>query len=133
MNLSVSATAAGTSDLSTAASNDITGEAFLTLLAAQFKNQDPLEPMSSQDMLTQIAQLTSVSELTQLNRNFEAMATGYTVTDVAVLLGRRVEWADTETGDIKSGVVTKVQIGEGGWEVCIGDEAVSIHNIVAVE
>lgn len=111
----------------------VSSDAFLVLLAAQLQHQDPLDPMTGEAMLTQIAQLTSVSQLTVLNKNFEAMATAQRATDMAVLLGREVQWADAATNETNSGLVTRVQLGAGGWEVCIGDTAVSVHDVIAVQ
>lgn len=113
--------------------SSVSGDAFLVLLAAQLQHQDPLDPMTGEAMLSQIAQLTSVSQLTLLNKNFEAMATAQRATDMAVLVGREVQWADTVTNDINSGIVTRVQLGASGWEVCIGDTAVSVHDVIAVQ
>ncbi len=111
---------------------DDTEQTFLTLLAKQLQNQDPTEPMSSEAMLSQISQLTTVSEMAKLNKNFEAMATSQTATDMAALIGRTVEWADTTTGKVQSGTVTAARMGAEGWNVCVGDIQVSVHDVVAV-
>lgn len=110
----------------------LTSEDFLELLSAQLRYQDPLEPMSGEAMLTQIAQLTTVSELTALNDNFMAMSDAHNVTDVATLLGKRVEWSDPESGELRSGVVTEAQLGEAGWEVCVGSEVAAVTDIISV-
>ena len=40
---------------------------FLELLVAQLNNQNPLEPMDGQEIATQLAQFTSVEQLTNMN------------------------------------------------------------------
>src|SRR5271166_6356126 len=46
------------------------GTDFLTLMLAQLKNQDPTSPVGSNVFLTQLAQLSQVQGITQLNTSF---------------------------------------------------------------
>ena len=43
---------------------------FLTLMIAQFRNQDPFEPMDNGDFLGQLAQFGTVNGIEQLNSSF---------------------------------------------------------------
>ncbi len=60
-------------------------DAFLTLLVAQLKNQDPLSPLQPHEFAAQLAQFSSVEQLTQLN---EAMAVQDMNSQLAILLGK---------------------------------------------
>ena len=127
------ATQAASTASTSSRTDELSSATFLSLLTAQLQNQDPLEPMTGEAMLNQISQMTSVSELMKLNDNFASMAQqGTNVTQVATLLGRRVEWLDA-TGNAQSGTVTRVQNGSGGWEVKVGDTTVSLDDLRAVE
>jgi flagellar basal-body rod modification protein FlgD len=44
---------------------------FLKMLVAQLRNQDPLNPMQGDQMATQLAQFSSVEQLTNLNKAIE--------------------------------------------------------------
>src|SRR5271166_2774799 len=46
------------------------GTDFLTLMLAQLKNQDPTSPVDSNVFLTQLAELSQVQGITQLNTSF---------------------------------------------------------------
>lgn len=46
---------------------------FLTLLIAQMKNQDPSNPMDNSQLTTQMAQLSTVSGITQLNTTLSTL------------------------------------------------------------
>lgn len=59
------------SGVSGGAENLLNQDVFLNLLLEQLKNQDPLDPMSSEDMTSQLAQLASLEELRAVNDNFE--------------------------------------------------------------
>ncbi|MEP6545848.1 MAG: flagellar hook capping FlgD N-terminal domain-containing protein [Gammaproteobacteria bacterium] len=50
------------------------GTDFLTLMLAQLKNQDPTSPVDSNTFLTQLAQLSEVQGITQLNTSFGTLS-----------------------------------------------------------
>lgn len=75
-------------------------DAFMTLLVAQLRHQDPLNPLQPHEMAAQLAQFTSVEQLTQLNTAMAAqteasqMATLSAQSSLsASLIGRQVEAA----------------------------------------
>src|ERR1700681_2689141 len=50
------------------------GTNFLTLMLAQLKHQDPTSPVDSNTFLTQLAQLSQVQGITQLNTSFSSLS-----------------------------------------------------------
>jgi len=50
------------------------GTDFLTLMLAQLKNQDPTSPVDSNQFLSQLASLSEVQGITQLNTSFSALS-----------------------------------------------------------
>jgi len=56
-----------TSAAKTARSNTLGQDEFMTMLLAQLKNQDPLNPMEGKDFAVQLAQFSSLQQLTNLN------------------------------------------------------------------
>lgn len=63
------------SSTSTGSSSDSYQDLFLTLLCAQLENQDPLDPMDDTEMVSQLAQFSSLEQLTTMNGNLESMVT----------------------------------------------------------
>ncbi len=51
-----------------------TQDQFLTLLVTQLRNQDPLNPMDNAEVTSQIAQLSTVNGITQLNNTLLALS-----------------------------------------------------------
>ncbi|MBZ5698042.1 MAG: hypothetical protein LAN18_05790 [Acidobacteriia bacterium] len=49
---------------------------FITLLAAQLQAQDPLNPMSPQDMVSQLTQVTSLQQLISINQTLRNLSSG---------------------------------------------------------
>ncbi|TAM09055.1 MAG: flagellar biosynthesis protein FlgD [Nevskiaceae bacterium] len=60
------------------ASLGLTGANFMNLLLAQVKNQDPMNPMDSTAFLGQLAQLSTVSGIQQLNDGFSSLSASLT-------------------------------------------------------
>jgi flagellar basal-body rod modification protein FlgD len=91
---SVSASTSGLSALSaTPPKGDETAERFLTLLVAQIRNQDPLNPLDNHQVTTQMAQINTVNGIEKLNRTVAALGTQFASLQVmqgASLVGRDV-------------------------------------------
>lgn len=59
-----------------------TEERFLTLLVTQMRNQDPLNPLDNAQVTTQLAQLNTVTGISQLNETMKGLAAGYAASQV---------------------------------------------------
>jgi flagellar basal-body rod modification protein FlgD len=49
---------------------------FIALLTAQLQAQDPLNPMSPQDMVNQLTQVSSLQQLISINQTLTNLSTG---------------------------------------------------------
>ncbi|MFD2236347.1 flagellar hook assembly protein FlgD [Aureimonas populi] len=81
-------------------------DAFLQLLIAQIKNQDPLSPMDPTEQMGQLASFSNVEQTIKLNQKFDAMITVSSLTQADSLIGRVLTSADGTT----SGYVKSVQV-----------------------
>lgn len=66
---------------------------FLSLLVAQMKNQDPLNPLDNAEVTSQMAQLSTVQGIENMNANLQAMAASLgtnQMSQAASLIGRTV-------------------------------------------
>ena len=58
-------------------SNELDRDAFMKILVAQLKNQDPLNPIEDQDFIAQMAQFSVLEQIQSLNDGFSfSQATG---------------------------------------------------------
>lgn len=71
--LSGIASGSETSTAAAAASKTMGKEAFLTLLIAQLQHQDPLNPADSTEFTAQLAQFSSLEQLSNVNENLESL------------------------------------------------------------
>lgn len=73
MNIAGVDTSASESKTTIAKSNILGKDDFLHLLVAQLKNQDPLEPLDSTAFTAQLAQFSSLEQLTLINESMEGL------------------------------------------------------------
>lgn len=115
------------SALSQTPNNELNKEAFMKLLVAELKNQDPLNPMESREMVTQLSQLTSVEKLQGIESRLDALSgiqSAQSAVQNASLIGKRVE------ADTTSMRLTAIHPATGSYEL-MGDAAavrIGIHN-----
>jgi flagellar basal-body rod modification protein FlgD len=86
---------------------------FLKLMLAQLKQQDPMSPMDNNAMVSQMSQLSTVEQLTNLATANTSMANAITQSNAVGLIGRTVTWTDSQDA-VHSGVVEKVNSATDG-------------------
>jgi len=94
----VSATSAATTQnaqaTSTSKNTTLTEQDFLKLFTTQLQHQDPLNPMDSSQMLTQMTQLntlTALDTMTQSIKNMEANQASASSLQTVGLIGKKIE------------------------------------------
>ncbi len=88
-----------------------TQERFLTLLVTQLQNQDPLNPMDNEQITSQVAQLSTVTGINQLNETLLALSGQLDVSQsmqAAALIGKEI---------LVPGADIRVGTGEIGTQV----------------
>ena len=107
--------------------NKLGKDAFLKLLVAQMKYQNPMEPTDSSDFIGQSAQFTLVEQMENMAKANEGMLTGQLNATAASMVGKTVQWDAGLSDDPDSpgtGVVQGVRVtADGpvlivdGWDV----------------
>lgn len=67
---------------------------FLKLFVAQLRQQDPINPVGDKEFIGQIAQLTSVEQLTKMSGSLDRVDFGNQVSQAVGLLGKTITWDD---------------------------------------
>lgn len=94
-------------------------DAFMKLLVAQLKYQNPMEPTDPSQFMAQTAQFTMVEKLTQLADESALQRSMTEALTATSLLGRNVTWTD-DAGTDHAGVVTGSSFGTAGPTLTIG-------------
>ncbi|HXA36384.1 MAG TPA: flagellar hook capping FlgD N-terminal domain-containing protein [Steroidobacteraceae bacterium] len=92
-----------------ASATTLGGTDFLTLMLAQLKNQDPTSPVDSNTFLAQLAQLSEVQGITQLNTSFSSLSSSLSANQAlqaSSLLGHQALVASSTAQLAASGTVS---------------------------
>ncbi len=102
---------------------------FLKLFLAQLQNQDPTSPVDDKEFLGQLAQLTQIDTLQQVQKSLA----GSQLANAAGLIGKQVAGADVD-GKACSGVVSAVvQSNDAGLVLKVGDQYIKPANVATVD
>ena len=101
--------------------NSLGKDDFLKLLTVQMSHQDPLSPLDNRDMIAQLAQFSSVEQMTQVNKNLESMKNFYSSQTGYSMLGKSVEVMD-EAGNRFLGPVEMVMENDSGVALAVRTE-----------
>ncbi|GAA1577056.1 flagellar hook assembly protein FlgD [Dactylosporangium maewongense] len=110
---------------------DLGKDAFLKLLVAQLKYQDPMKPMDNSEFLAQTAQFTTVEKLTDLATAQQSLLTAQLQLGASNLIGKTVAYTDKD-GKEQSGVVTAATFSGTSPTLRVGDTDVALTAVKEV-
>lgn len=115
-------------------------DAFMQLLVAQMRNQDPTQPADSEQLAAQLAQFSSLEQLEQINENLTVMglldqnnALLSQLSESSSLIGNEISWEDPELGIEGSGVVDSVQVIDGITYLKVEGNSVPLAFVTGVQ
>ncbi len=121
----VSGAATTTQQTTTQPKNTLDYNAFLQLLIAEMKNQDPTDPMKSSDYMAQFASFSSVEQQIQTNNKLDSLLTASALGQADAVLGHTVTSSDgTVSGKVESLRLTAdglVATLDSGKELTLGE------------
>ena len=111
--------------------NDHLGkDAFLKLLVAQLKYQNPLSPMDGTQFISQTAQLTMTEKLEELSKLSQASVLDANRRTAAELVGKTISY-DNGT-NVVDGVVTSARMNGGNPILMVGRTEVPLGSVLEV-
>lgn len=103
----------GKAQTGAAPKNEMGKDDFLKLLVGQLQNQDPMNPMEDKDFMGQMAQFSSLEQMTNMAGTLNSQR-------AFSMLGRDVVYNNDETGELVTGKVEKVSIDGSTTTLTIG-------------
>jgi len=116
---------------------------FLSLMLQQMQNQDPTEPVSNEQWLSQLAQYSSLEQMTEMNTginnlatSLEALSSGFNqsngISQTLSLIGKEVDITDPETEKLITGIVSEATFEGGEGLIKVNDKYYSIGYVQSV-
>ncbi len=93
---------------------DMGKDQFIKLLITQLTHQDPLKPVEDKEFIAQMAQFSSLEQMTEVNKNLERLNKSQLSLSSLNLLGRHIEGREEKTGRMIKGRVLEIATGEQG-------------------
>ena len=112
--------------------NALDSSQFMEILMAQLTHQNPLEPMNNAEMMSQFSQLNSLQELKDIHTSMDKLSASNQVMYMASLIGKTVK-VNRPDGNTLEGVVNEVITEKDNPQLKIGDEKVSISDVIDVK
>ncbi|NUQ00227.1 MAG: hypothetical protein HUU35_10275, partial [Armatimonadetes bacterium] len=110
--------------------HELDPEAFMQLLVAQLRYQDPLQGTDTQQMMQQMATLNQVQQQTALNDKLNAMLDADAKLKAMSLLGHYVKGISADQP--VEGKVTAVQVTDGKPVLKVGAQALGFDAVTEV-
>ena len=120
-----------TPSVAPAPSKQLGKDDFLKLLVAQLQHQDPGNPMASSQFMGQLAQFSSLEQMTNVASSIDKLTAATSVAQSVGLIGHDLIF-DRADGTVGRGVADGILMQNGQVTVDVAGESVSPDAITAV-
>jgi len=124
--------ATGTDAFTSAASQTLSEQDFLNLLVTQMTSQDPMNPMTNQDMLSQMVQFSTLQGNTAMQSTLADVRSSQMFSDANSLIGKQVNLLTGDKGDTAQGVVSGVDISTGTPQIVVNGLSYGLTHVISV-
>jgi len=104
---------------------------FLSIMVAQLRNQNPLEPQKDGEFISQMAQFDQITALGELSESFAAFSRFAQLGQASALIGREID-VDLGDGQVLVGTVTGVELTSADPILMIGELPIPLSKVVAI-
>lgn len=136
----VSSTTSTSKTDETRSTDELGKDQFFEMLVAQLKYQDPLNPMDGANFSAQLAQFTSLEQLSNISKTLDAQSANYSqlINMQAVgMIGKEVDASivDSKTAQqtTVTGTVSSVQFRDNSIYLTVNDQEIAFNDLVSVK
>lgn len=124
-----------TSTKSSKPQSQVDKDLFLQILTTQLRNQDPTQPMEDREMIAQMAQFSTLEQISNLNQAFNQFIDSQQVdiSRYSTMMNKEVTWTDDVTGQQESGVVKGIIKKDDQFYYQVNDEEIPVGNIISAK
>jgi flagellar basal-body rod modification protein FlgD len=115
--------------------NQMDKDLFMQILTTQLRNQDPTQPMEDREMIAQMAQFSTLEQISNLNQAFNQFMASQQVdiSRYSTMMNKEVSWTDNVTGQQESGVVKGIIKKDDQFYYQVNDEEIPVGNIISAK
>jgi flagellar basal-body rod modification protein FlgD len=107
-------------------------QTFLQLLVSQLQNQDPSNPVDTNQFMSQTATLSQVQMMGQMSTTLNQLVDSTNASSAVALIGEHITYTDT-SGASHAGTVAAASLLSSGAQLRLEDgTAVPLGNVIAV-
>ncbi len=106
-------------------------QAFLQLLVAQLKYQDPSNPVDTSSFMNQTAMLSQVQTMNSMSGTLSALVSAQQAQSATGLLGKTVTYLDS-SGMRTTGVVSAANLLSSGATLQVGSDTIPLSSVIGV-
>ena len=110
----------------------VSKDEFLKLFVAQLKNQSPMDPLKGHEFIAQLAQFSSVEQLTSLNASFADNLKFQQLAGGSEFIGKNADYIDPVVGGVASGGVQGAKVDGDSISLVIGNQDIPIANVTGL-
>lgn len=116
----------------TKASNELGKDDFLKILLTQLKNQDPTQPLKDTDFIAQMAQFSSMEQITNMALEMKNLSQSMGI--ASSIIGKSVSWLEKSTVETvtKNGIVDGISLKDGVQYALVQGDEIPINDLIKV-
>ena len=130
-NNAAASSATGADAFSSAASKTLSEQDFLNLLVTQMTSQDPMNPMTNQDMLSQMVQFSTLQGNTAMQSTLAGMQSGQAFSEANSMIGKQVNLLLDSKGNTTQGVVSGVDLSSGAPNIIVNGQSYGLSQVIS--
>lgn len=111
--------------------NGLTSETFMKLLIAQLQNQDPLEPVGNEELLSQMSMMRNLQSNIELGDAMKSITVNQQLATASSFIGKSIQGTDVNEQPV-SGLVDRAFLADGKAYVGVGSAIVALSAIHSV-
>jgi len=105
---------------------------FMNLLVVQLRNQNPMEPLDNNEMASQLAQLSSLEQLENMNRTFREVLAGQERLQAMALIGKEIEFRREGADETLTGRVDEVNVYDTGVRLTVAGHVIDLDAVQSI-
>jgi len=118
--------------ITSATSQTLSEQDFLNLLVTQMTQQDPLNPETNEDLLSQMVQFSTLQSNTTTQADLGQLESGQAFSEANALIGWQVNLQTDTNGDTAQGVVSGVDLSSGTPQIVVNGQSYNLGQVLSV-